>query len=202
MTAAASADGKELAYATFTQLVAYGPTGAPRTIALAPEEQPLAALIDAHDNASVITTSGHWYRLGSSTVRLPVGSVPLTAAAMDSSGNLYLLNDQGRLSRYRAGKISTVAQVDPSLSGFALRLTADGRIAAVIGTTGSVVLSTLTGRTMVSFPSDGTDSSIVRDIALTAKTAWAIRASGELVRVPILSDEQALSDGVESIGEQ
>jgi hypothetical protein len=188
MTAASAPDGDLLAYATPEELAAYGPTGPVRTEALAIQESPIAVLIDQHDRASVVTATGRWYRLGASTVTLPTGGTPLEAAALSRRGVLYLLNRAGDITRYSDGTITGVAHADPSLDGFALRLSPDATLVAVIGTAGTAVYSTATGEELADLPSGGADSSLVRDVALSDKTVWAMRASGELLVEPILDD--------------
>lgn len=190
MLTGASDDGQRLALASPVELLSWDATTCSyqHTQYTGGRQQPVAVLIDAAHHASVVTTSGIWWREGARPVSLTPPGSSVVAAALGHDGTLFYVTDGNVLSSYAGGRTHRIGALPEDLSVFALRPAETGGLIGVIGRSRSVVLDGSTGRIALDLSPQGGDGSVVRDLAIANSTVWEIREDDAIVRRAVVPE--------------
>ena len=161
------------------------------------QQQPVAVLVDAAHQASVVSTSGIWWREGERPVSLTKQGVSVTAATLGSDGALYWVTGSEELFTRSGNRTRRIGAVPRGVSAFALGISPDGGLVAAIGNQRSVVLETAEGRLVMDLPPNGGPGSEIRDLAIGRGEVWGVRADGAIIRRPVLDDAETLRELVD-----
>lgn len=187
---AANDSGTRIAYASVNGLDSFGATGDTTQTKFDGQRVPVAVSIDQSGHASAVTSDGWWYRESLPAVHFP-GVAALVAAAVDTDGRVLLVGSDGAVLEYRDGKTIQLAELGATLDPFAVRVSTDSHLIAVLGSAHTVVLRRADGTQVADLYPTGGSGTEVRDVALSPEHVWEIRADGGIVSRRIQPSDQA-----------
>lgn len=148
------------------------------------DQQPISLEVDNDGVARVLTSSGRLVSTEGAHRQLSPEGVGIAAARTHLTGRTVLVSGDGRVFVGDRRRVEEIEPVDADLGVIAVRISPSGELAALIGSTRSVVLSLSTERVIFEWPSQGNGYEAVADVSFDGddRGAVVIRASGALSR--------------------
>ncbi|MEV7663517.1 hypothetical protein [Paenarthrobacter sp. NPDC089316] len=189
--AAANDAGTRVGFATSKAMVSVASDGASHMTEFESTGTPVWMSITDTD-MTVVLSQGTIYREGVPPVSVSGLGSPVAAAAAGPRGSILLVGTNGTLAEASEGNLRIITRLSTGIGAFAIRVSPDGSLIAVLGAGAGIVVNATDGGVRLDLTPQDDRHAVIRDVAIAGGTVWESRADGGFLKVDLTSEAQLL----------